>query len=81
MKFHPMGKLPIDLRVTSVFFVTAFLMTLSAGAQSLSGSVVEAKGANPVPGAHVVALSLPDSAVAAFSITDSEGRFSIRNAP
>lgn len=76
-----MGRLPIDLRVTSVFFISAFLMTLSAAAQSLSGSVVEAKGANPVPGAHVVALSLPDSAVAAFSITDSEGRFNIRNAP
>lgn len=76
-----MGKLPIDLRGTSLFFITAFLMTLSAAAQSLSGSVVDAKGANPVPGAHVVALSLPDSSIVAFSITDSEGRFNIRNAP
>lgn len=81
--FLPMSFLRMDRRFILVPLLIIFQVAVCAVAQSRSvrGSVVERKGAAPVPGAHVVALSLPDSAVSAYAITDKDGRFLITNAP
>lgn len=71
------------VKLVCVVAVAAMQFSICAVAQSrqVSGVVVEAKGGKPVPGAHAVALSLPDSAVVAFATTDKDGRFNIAKAP
>lgn len=70
-------------RSVCVALVAVAQIFICAVAQShqVSGVVVEAKGGKTIPGAHAVALSLPDSAVVAFAITDKEGRFNITKVP
>lgn len=58
-----------------------FFMCAVAQSRQVSGVVVEAKGGKPIPGAHAVALSLPDSSVVAFAITDKDGHFNITKVP
>lgn len=46
-----------------------------------SGKVEDSKDGTVLPGAHVVAYSLPDSVMRAYAITDKNGDFSIGNCP
>ncbi|HSW31631.1 MAG TPA: TonB-dependent receptor [Longimicrobiales bacterium] len=49
-------------------------------AQDVRGTVVDSAG-GAVNGAMVVALTLPDSLLAKFSLTDGSGRFTLRRVP
>lgn len=62
-------------RLVAVAF--ALLPLAVANCQSLSGRVTCGEDRKPVAGAYAVALSLPDSTVAAFAVTNAEGMFEI----
>ncbi len=50
---------------------------IDTNAQTISGIVTDKAGDGPIVGAHAIVICMPDRSIAAYAMTDANGRFSI----